>query len=146
MDAEVVNLAMSVASELKITSEEDHLGKHPARQLAQRMGIPARYANRSKDAAQHGAGIHSVLDRIARKEGFGPGMVKEIGYSNDKITTGKLGSSERYGYCYAGEKLWQVPQHVQLFSHTLAYRNGLLNKSTRNRIKYFINKTKHTSC
>ena len=37
-------------------------------------------------------------DRIARKEGFDPGMVKEIGYSNDKITTEKLGSSERYGY------------------------------------------------
>ena len=109
---------MSVASELKVTSKEDYPGKHPDRQLTQRMGIPA---NRSKDAAQHGAGIHSVLDRIARKEGFAPGMVKEIGYSNDKITTGKLGSSERYGYRHAGEKLWQVPQHVQLFSHTLAY-------------------------
>ena len=68
----------------------------------------------SKDAKE-------TQDRIARKEGFDPGMVKEIGYSNDKITTGKLGSSERYGYRHAGEKLWQVPQHVQLFSHTLAY-------------------------
>ncbi len=81
-----------------------------------------------------------------QKEGFDPSMVKEIGYSNDKITTEKLGSSERYGYRYAEEKLWQVPQHVQLFSHTLAYRKGLLNKSTRNRTRYFIDKTKHTSC
>lgn len=81
-----------------------------------------------------------------QKEGSDPSMVKEIGYSNDRITTEKLGSSERYGYRYAEEKLWQVPRYMQLFSNTLVYRKGLLNKSTRNRIKYFIYKTKHTSC
>jgi asparagine synthase (glutamine-hydrolysing) len=144
LDTEVVNLAMSVASELKVTSEEDQLGKHPHRQLAIRMGIPDKYANRSKDAAQHGTGIHNVLDKVARKEGFNPHVVKEIDYSSQQVTTRKLGSSERYGYRYAEEKLWQVPQHVQLFLHTVAYRKGLLNKSVRDQIRCFLNRMEHS--
>jgi len=142
LDTEVVNLAMSVTSELKVTSEEDRLGKHPHRQLAIRMGIPDKYANRGKVAAQHGTGVHKTLDEVARRNGFSPDVVEEIDYSSDKVTAEKLGSSERYGYRYAGEKLWQVPQHVQLLLHTLAYRKGLLNKSVRDRIEYFLDKMK----
>ncbi len=144
LDTEVVNLARSVASGLKVTSEEDRLGKHPHRQLAMRMGIPDKYANRKKVAAQHGTGIHSVLDEVARKEGFNPDVVREIAYSSDQVTAIKLGSSERYGYRYAGKKLWQVPQHVQLFLHTLAYSKGLLNKSVRDRIGYFLGEVEHS--
>jgi len=138
LDAEVVNLAMSVASELKVTSEKDHLGKHPHRQLAIKMGIPEKYANREKLAIQHGTGIHGVLDNIARKNGFDPSLVKDIGYKSEKITTEKMGSSARYGYRYIDKKLWQVPQHVQLFLHALAYRKGLLDKSVRDRVGYFL--------
>jgi len=110
LDTEVVNVAMSVASELKVTSEEDYLGKHPHRHLAIKMGIPAKYANREKLAIQ--------------------------------ITTAKIGSSSRYGYRYGERKLWQVPQHVQLFLHALAYRKGLLNKSVRDRVGYFWEKAR----
>ena len=141
MDTEVVNLAMSVASELKVISDEDRLGKHPHRQLAMKMGIPDQYANRRKFAIQHGTGIHSVLDDIARKNGFDPALVKHTAYKSDEITTEKMGSSSRYGYRYMARELWQVPQHVQLFLHVLAYRQGLLDKSVRDRVGYFLKTT-----
>jgi asparagine synthase (glutamine-hydrolysing) len=133
LDTEVANVAMSVASELKVTSEEDYLGKHPHRQLAMKMGIPEKYANREKLAIQHGTGIHGVLDNIARRNGFDPALVKNVGYKSKEITTEKLGSSARYGYRYAEKKLWQVPQHIQFFLDRLAYKKGLLNKSIRDR-------------
>ena len=144
LDTEVVNLATSVTSELKVTSEEDHLGKHPHRQLARRMGIPAKYANRSKDAAQHGSGIHDVLDEVAKREGFNPDVVKETGYSSDRVTAKKMGSSSRYGYKYDKKSLWRVPQPVQFFFHSLAYEEGMLNKSARDNIEYFLNKMRHS--
>jgi len=142
LDTEVANVAMSVASELKVTSAEDYLGKHPHRQLAIKMGIPAKYANREKLAIQHGTGIHGVLEEIAKKNGFDPDLVKAISYKSEDITTAKIGSSSRYGYRYGERKLWQVPQHVQLFLHALAYRKGLLNKSVRDRVGYFSEKAK----
>jgi len=142
LDIKVVNVAMSVASELKVTSEEDHLGKHSHRQLAIKMGISEKYANREKFAIQHGTGIHGVLDNIARTNGFDSALVKDIGYKSEEITTEKMGSSARYGYRYTGRKLWQVPQHIQLFLHTLAYRQGLLDKSIRDRVAYFSKKAR----
>ena len=145
LDTEVVNVAMSVASELKVTSEEDHLGKHPHRQLAIKLGVPEEYANREKLAIQHGTGIHGVLDEIARKNGFDPGLVEDIGYKSEEITTEKMGSSSRYGYRYDEKKLWQVPQHVQLFLHAIAYKKGLLNKSVRDRVGYFLEKSGFSS-
>lgn len=140
LDTEVADVAMSVASELKVTSEEDRLGKLPHRQLATRMGIPEEYANREKLAIQHGTGVHGVLDDIARKNGFDPALVEHIGYKSDEITTEKMGSSSRYGYRYVAKGLWQVPQHVQLLLHVLAYRQDLLNKSVRDSIGYFLKK------
>ena len=145
LDTDVVNVAMSVASELKVTSEEDYLGKHPHRQLAIKMGISEVYANREKLAIQHGTGIHGVLDEIARKNGFDPALVKDIGYKSEEITTAKMGSSARYGYRYSRRKLWQVPQHVQLFLHALAYRKGLLNESVRDRVGYFLEQARFSS-
>jgi len=145
LDTGVVNVAMNVASELKVTSEEDYLGKHPHRQLAIKMGISEKYANREKLAIQHGTGIHGVLDKIARRNGFDPALVKDIGYKSEEITSEKMGSSARYGYRYTGKKLWQVPQHVQLFLHALAYSKGLLNKSVRDRVGYFLEKARLSS-
>jgi asparagine synthase (glutamine-hydrolysing) len=140
LDTEVVDLAMSVASELKVNSEDDRLGKHPHRRLATRMGIPDQYANREKFAIQHGTGIHDVLDGIARRNGFDPVLVKRIGYKSHRITTEKMGSSSRYGYCYMAKELWQVPEHVQFFLQALAYKQGLLDESARDRIGCFFKK------
>jgi len=140
LDTDVVDVAMSVASELKVASEEDRLGKQAHRQLAIKMGIPEKYANREKLAIQHGTGIHGLLDEIARRNGFDHALVRDIGYKNEEITSEKMGSSARYGYLYMEKELWQVPQHVQLFLHTLAYRKGLLDKSVRDRVGYFAKK------
>ena len=140
LDSGVVDVALSVASDLKVTSGEDCLGKHPHRRLAVKMGISEKYANREKAAIQHGTGIHGVLDGIARKNGFDPALAKDIGYNNEEIPTEKMGSSSRYGYRYIAKELWRVPRHVQLFFHALAYRQGLLDKPVRDRVGHFLEK------
>jgi asparagine synthase (glutamine-hydrolysing) len=139
-DIEVVKLAMSVSPQLKITSAEDKVGKRPHREAAKRLGLPAEYADRRKDAAQHGTGIHNTLDAIARKNGFTPELVQRFGYNSDKVSPEKLASSTRYGYLYAEKELWQIPQHVQFFFDSVAYRNNLLNEAERSRIERFLNK------
>lgn len=141
LDTEVADVAMSVASELKVTSKEDRLGKHPHRQLAIKLGVPNKYANRGKFAIQHGTGIHGVLDDIARKNGFDPALVKHTGYKSEEITKEKMGSSSRYGHRYMAKELWQVPQHVQFFFHALAYKQGVLDESVRNRVWCSLKKT-----
>ena len=139
-DIEVVKLAMSVSPRLKITSAEDRVGKHPHREAAKKLGLPAQYADRSKDAAQHGTGIHGTLDAIARKNGFTPELVEHIGYDSDEVSQEKLASSTRYGYLYAEKELWQTPQHVQFFFDSVAYRSNLLNEAERSRIEQFLKK------
>lgn len=139
-DMEVVKLAMSVSPHLKITSAEDKVGKRPHREAAKRLGLSAEYADRSKDAAQHGTGIHGTLDAIARKNGFTPGLVERAGYDSDEVSQEKLASSTRYGYLYVEKALWQTPQHVQFFLDSVAYRNNLLNAAERSRIEQFLNK------
>lgn len=139
-DIEVVKLAMSVSPRLKITSAEDRIGKHPHREAAKRLGLPAQYADRSKDAAQHGTGIHGTLDAIARKNGFTSELVERVGYDSDEVSQEKLASSTRYGYLYVEKELWQTPQHVQFFFDSVAYRNNLLNDAERSRIEQFLRK------
>ena len=102
------------------------------------MGIPAENANRSKDAAQHGTGIHDTFDKIARKNGFNPDLVELIGYQSEEISQEKLASSSRYGYRYAEKSLWQVPEHIQLFLDVTAYNHNLLNDTERIKIKSFL--------
>ena len=140
-DIEVVKLAMSVSSRLKITSAEDRVGKRPHREAAKRLGLPAQYADRSKDAAQHGTGIHGTLDAIARKNGFTPELAEHVGYDSDEVSQEKLASSTRYGYLYAEKELWQTPQHVQFFFDSVAYRSNLLNEAERSMIEQFLKKT-----
>jgi asparagine synthase (glutamine-hydrolysing) len=140
LDSDVVKLAMSVASELKVTSGNDRLGKHPHRQLAKKFGIPDKYADRNKEAVQHGSGIHSVLDTIAKRNGFNASLVNKIGYASNKITTEKMGSSSRYGYLYAGDDIWQIPGHVQLYLDVTAYNKEMLNGPEREKIQSFMEK------
>jgi len=139
-DIEVVKLAVSVSPRLKITSAEDRVGKHPHREAAKKLGLPAQYADRSKDAAQHGTGIHGTLNAIARKNGFTPELVEHVGYDSDEVSQEKLASSTRYGYLYAEKELWQIPQHVQFFFDSVAYRSNLLNEAERSMIEQFLKK------
>ncbi|MFW6118305.1 MAG: asparagine synthase-related protein [Chloroflexota bacterium] len=139
-DIEVVKLAMSVSPHLKVTSADDTVGKRPHREAAKRLGLPAQYADRSKDAAQHGTGIHDTLDAIARKNGFTPELVDRVGYDSDEVSQEKLASSMRYGYLYVEKELWQTPQHVQFFFDSVAYRSNMLNEAERSRIEQFLKK------
>jgi len=140
LDHDVVKLALSVASELKVTSKNDRVGKHPHRELARKIGIPDKYANRNKEAAQHGSGIHDILDTIARRNGFNAALVARIGYASNKITTEKMGSSARYGYRYARGDMWQIPEHVQLYLDATAYNEDMLNKPEKKKIQPFLEK------
>jgi len=138
VDTEVIKLAMSVSPHLKITSTTDSIGKHPHREAAKRLGLPAKYADRSKEAAQHGTGIHDALDAIARKNSFTPKLVESIGYNSEEVSPEKLASSTRYGYLYGEQELWQVPEHVQFFLDSVAYKNDLLNEAERLKIGMFL--------
>ncbi len=140
LDSEVVKLAMSVAPELKVTSENDRTGKRPHRRLAKKIGVPVKYAYRNKEAAQHSSGIHSVLDTIAKRNGFDASLVNRIGYASSKITKKKMGSSSRYGYRYARSAIWQIPEHVQLYLDMTAYNEEMLNGPERKKIQSFLEK------
>jgi len=140
VDTEVVKLAMSVSPHLKITSAEDRVGKHPHREAAKKLGLPAKYADRSKDAAQHGTGIHDTVNEIACKNGFTPELVMHAGYNSEEVSQEKLASSTRYGYLYTEDELWQVPQHVQFFFDSVAYQSNLLNEAERSRIEQLLKK------
>jgi asparagine synthase (glutamine-hydrolysing) len=139
-DIDVVRLAMSVSPRLKIKSAEDNTGKHPHREAAIRFGVPEEFAYRAKNAAQHGTGVHDTLDAIARKNGFTPELVADVGYNSEEVCREKLASSTRYGYRYADSELWQVPAHIQFFLDSVAYKNGLLNKNERSAISQFLQK------
>ena len=142
IDTKIVKLAMSIPPQLKISSAKDKLGKHPHRMLADKMGVAAKYAYRSKDAAQHGTGIHDTFDGIARKNGFTPRLVESIGYHSEEISPEKLASSSRYGYRYGEKSLWEIPDHIQFFLDVTAYDHNLLNDAERTRIKSFLKKMK----
>jgi len=142
VDTEVIKLAMGVSPHLKITSPKDSVGKHPHREAAKRLGLAAKYADRSKEAAQHGTGIHNVLDAIARKNGFTPELVVRAGYNNEEVSQEKLASSTRYGYLYDEKELWQTSEHVQFFLDSVAYKNNLLNEAERSRIEQFLTKAR----
>lgn len=137
-DLEVIKVAMGVSPKLKVFSPEDHLGKRPHRELAKRVGVPPEYADRTKDAAQHGTGIHGMFNKIAVRNGFTAQLAKSIGYTSEKITTEKLGSSSRYGYRYGEKDLWLMPDHIQLFLDVTAYKADLLNRVEREKIEYFL--------
>jgi len=129
LDPSVIRVAMQIDSKLKITSPEDNLGKFVHRELAKRMGVPDDLADRPKEAAQHGSGVHDVILKIAQKNGFNEHVAKKIGYNPDRSIREKLGSSIRYGYKYGGKKLWTVPDYVQLYLDMVALEQQLVDES-----------------
>ncbi|MBN1375140.1 MAG: asparagine synthetase B [Dehalococcoidia bacterium] len=142
IESEIVALARSVNPRLKIKSADDRVGKHPHRDAAKKLGLPTLFADRSKEAAQHGTGIHNKLDSVARKHGFMPEMVAQTGYNSTDISQEKLASSTRYGYLYTEKNMWEIPQHIQFFFDHVAYKGGLLNNAERENIETVLNKGK----
>ncbi len=129
IDPQVVKLALQIDTKLKIRSSEDKLGKYVHREFAKKVGVPVELADRPKEAAQHGSGVHEAILETAQKNGFTEDVVKETGYSSDKSIREKLGSSIRYGYKYGGKKLWKTPDHLQLYLDMISLQKELISES-----------------
>ena len=77
-------------------------------------GIPKEIAYRNKDAAQHGSGIHFIIDQIARENNFDESRISS-GYLRDLEKREILGSSQRYGFKYGNKELWLTSPHIQMY-------------------------------
>ena len=89
-------------------------------EAAEAVGVNRRFVGRwVKAAAQHGSGVHSLIDAIARKNGFDEEAVT-AGYLQSLELKEKMGSSQRYGYMFEKEqKMWIAEPHVQMYLDSL---------------------------
>lgn len=124
LDSEVVKTATSINMNLNIVNNNDIFGKRVHRELAIRVGIPKYIAYREKQAAQHGAGIHGILTKIAEKNGFNKKMVTKE-YIANIAKREKIGSSERYGYLFDDKISWNSATWVQLYLDKLTNLNQI---------------------
>ncbi len=122
LDTDLIDTVLRIDPRLNIHNngnKYDNLGKRVHRKLAEKIGIPKEIAYRIKEAAQHGSGLHSTLDALAKKNGFTQLNVKS-GYL-DKLNKRELiGSSQRYGHLFENEKIWTIEPHIQLYLENIA--------------------------
>lgn len=123
LDPSLIDTVLRIDPRLNIQNDGedvfDTLGKRVHRRLAEKLGIPKEIAYRIKEAAQHGSGIHGLLDSIARKNGFTELSVK--GNYLDKLNNRELmGSSQRYGHLFESEKIWNIEPHIQMYLEEIA--------------------------
>ncbi len=130
LDPRVIRLAMSIDPKLKIYGNDDNFGKYVHRNVAMQLGIPKSIAFRQKEAAQHGAGIHDVIDFIARRKGFTKELAMNAGYDFISNKRENLGSSQRYGYLFEDKGLWVVKDHVQMYLDYLVIKHGFTELET----------------
>jgi asparagine synthase (glutamine-hydrolysing) len=126
LDPAVIETAFRVAPELKIKKGGDTLGKRFHREYCVSIGIPEEIARRKKEAAQHGANVHTAFEELAESAGLNAETVTAAGYDPEKSVTEKLGSSSRYGFRYGDHHLWKPLPHVQYYLDTAAARIGML--------------------
>jgi asparagine synthase (glutamine-hydrolysing) len=121
LDLKLIRLSMKIDLRLNVKGISDMFGKHVHRKLAQDLGIPREIAYRSKEAAQHGSGIHQVFDMIARKHGFDESTVSKK-YLDLLESRERVGSSQRYGYLFENEKkkMWIAEPHVQMYLDSIS--------------------------
>jgi len=119
LDMRVIRLSMQMDLKLNVKGVDDTIGKHVHRKLAQRLGIPRNIAYRIKEAAQHGSGMHNVVDAIARKHGFDESTISNR-YYDILRSREKIGSSQRYGYLFENEKMWIAEPHVQMYLDSIS--------------------------
>jgi hypothetical protein len=130
LDLKLIRLSMKIDSRLNVKGVSDAFGKHVHRKLAQELGIPRDIAYRSKEAAQHGSGIHQVIDLIARKHGFDESTISTK-YMDLLKSRERVGSSQRYGYLFEDEKkkMWIAEPHVQMYLDSISKRLPALEQS-----------------
>ncbi len=119
LDMKVIECSMGMDLKLNVKGATDTIGKHIHRKLAQRLGIPKNIAYRIKEAAQHGSGMHDILDTIARNHGFDESTISK-NYLDVLQSREKMGSSQRYGYLFENEKMWIAEPHVQMYLDSIS--------------------------
>ncbi|HZD35154.1 MAG TPA: asparagine synthetase B [Nitrososphaeraceae archaeon] len=121
LDLKLIRFSTQVDLRLNVKGVSDTFGKHVHRKLAQAIGIPREIAYRSKEAAQHGSGIHQVFDMIARKHGFEESTLSSK-YLSHLQSRERVGSSQRYGYLFEdnAQKMWIAEPHVQMYLDSIA--------------------------
>jgi asparagine synthase (glutamine-hydrolysing) len=119
LDSEVIRVALATELRLNVRGRNDPFGKHVHRRLAQSLGIPRDIAYRVKEAAQHGSGMHDVIDALARKRGFDDAAVT-ASYLESLLLRERIGSSQRYGYLFGDEKIWTAEPHVQMYLDSIS--------------------------
>ena len=119
LDPEVIRVALATELRLNVKGGHDTLGKHVHRRLAQSLGIPKDIAYRVKEAAQHGSGMHDVIDAIAIRRGFDDSTVPSS-YLDSLRLRERIGSSQRYGYLFGDEKIWTAEPHVQMYLDSIS--------------------------
>jgi asparagine synthase (glutamine-hydrolysing) len=131
VDPKVITMAFRVRPELKIKRGKDPYQKRIHREFALLRGIPEEIAFRKKEAAQHGANVHTALEDLAKKAGLTEGTIHRTGYDPDKSVIEKLGSSSRYGFRYGDGHLWKPLAHVQYYLDCIGGELNLLPPQSR---------------
>lgn len=121
LDPEVIKVALRIDLHLNVKGGRDTFGKHVHRRLAQSLGIPKDIAYRVKEAAQHGSGIHDVIEDIAKNRGFDDSTLS-TSYLDALGLRERIGSSQRYGYLFGDEKIWTTEPHVQMYLDSISRR------------------------
>ncbi|HEY3094540.1 MAG TPA: asparagine synthase (glutamine-hydrolyzing) [Nitrososphaera sp.] len=119
LDTKVIRVALATELRLNVKGGRDTFGKHVHRRLAQSLGIPRDIAYRVKEAAQHGSGMHDVIDAIARTHGFDESAVP-ASYIEALRLRERIGSSQRYGYLFGDEKIWTAQPYVQMYLDSIS--------------------------
>lgn len=114
LDRQIIESAFDINPRLNVTGPDDLFGKRVHRLLANRLGIPKEIAYRNKSAAQHGSGIHFIIDQIARENNFNESRISSA-YLRALEKREILGSSQRYGFKYGNKDLWLTSPHVQMY-------------------------------
>lgn len=119
LDPEIIRVSLGIDLRLNVKGGRDTFGKHVHRRVAQSLGIPKDIAYRVKEAAQHGSGMHDVIDAIATRRGFDDSAVP-ASYLDALRLRERIGSSQRYGYLFGDEKIWTAEPHVQMYLDSLS--------------------------
>ncbi len=67
-DWNLIQLALSLSADLKITSTKDVLRKRVLRQMARNLGLPKFIIERPKKAIQYTTGVNHALRKLAKRE------------------------------------------------------------------------------
>ena len=113
LDPRVIKTALQTDLRLNINGESDNFGKLVHREAFYSHGIPSDIASRVKEAAQHGSGVHRAFDSIARMHAYDESIITSTYLESIKVRE-KLGSSQKYGFLFDEQKIWDAEPHVQM--------------------------------